>query len=102
MTHVLYHIQKWIKSNFNFKTINFLEENIRENLFDFELGKTSLYTTLKVLSIKGKIGRINQNLKLLLFEGQLRNFTDINHWLGKIFEKHIHSKAPDIQVRKNS
>ena len=50
------------------KTINFLEENIRENLFDFEFGKTSLYTTVEVLSIKEKIDRINQNLKLLLFE----------------------------------
>ena len=87
MSYTIY--KNELNLNFNFKTINFLEENIRENLFDFEFGKTSLYTTVEVLSIKEKIDRINQNLKLLLFEGQLRNFTDINHQLGQIFVKHV-------------
>ena len=66
MSYTIY--KNELNLNFNFKTINFLEENIRENLFDFEFGKTSLYTTVEVLSIKEKIDRINQNLKLLLFE----------------------------------
>ena len=33
--------------NVKSKTINFLEEDIRENFCDFELAKTFLYTTLK-------------------------------------------------------
>lgn len=50
MSYTIY--KNELNLNFNFKTINFLEENIRENLFDSELGKTSLYTTVEVLSIK--------------------------------------------------